>query len=166
MIENMKREGIEPEFRWVPAHIRIEGNERADKAAKEATGWRRIRDPGQSREVDTDQTAYRPPGYSLVTAMGAVPNSPLLVEWKEDWANEKTGRELTGYAQSQPLIHPIRTFVAYTGQRLSYCPMRSGDLLRIFSTKSKGVGSTVKFEIGFSNFFFSFADSAWDSYRE
>ena len=39
MIENMRRKGIEPEFHWVPAHIGIEGNERADKAAKEATGW-------------------------------------------------------------------------------------------------------------------------------
>ena len=27
----------------------------------EATGWRRIRDWGQPREVDTDKTAYRPP---------------------------------------------------------------------------------------------------------
>jgi ribonuclease HI len=94
MIENLRSKGIEPEFHWVPAHIGIEGNERADKAAKEATGWRRIRDRGRSREVDTDQTAYKPPGYSLVAAMRAVHNSLLLVEWKEAWMNEKTGREL------------------------------------------------------------------------
>lgn len=94
MIENMRRKGIEPEFHWVPAHIGIEGNERADKAAKEATGWRRIRDRGRLREVDTDQTAYRPPGYSLVAAMRAVHNSRLISEWKEGWTNEKTGREL------------------------------------------------------------------------
>jgi hypothetical protein len=94
MIENMRRKGIEPEFHWVPAHIGIEGNERADKAAKEATGWRRIRDRRQSREVDTNQTAYRPSSYSLVAAMRAVHNSLLLVEWKEGWTNEKTGREL------------------------------------------------------------------------
>jgi ribonuclease HI/uncharacterized protein YchJ len=94
MIENMRRKGIEPEFHWVPAHIGIDGKERADKAAKEATGWRRIRDRGRSREVDTDQTAYRPPGYSLVAAMRVVHNSLLLVEWKEAWTNEKTGRKL------------------------------------------------------------------------
>jgi ribonuclease HI len=39
MIENMRHKGIEPEFHWVPVHIGIEGNERADKAAKEVTGW-------------------------------------------------------------------------------------------------------------------------------
>lgn len=34
IIENLRRKGIEPELRWVPAHIGIEGNERADKAGK------------------------------------------------------------------------------------------------------------------------------------
>ncbi|RDL35892.1 uncharacterized protein BP5553_06504 [Venustampulla echinocandica] len=96
MIENMRRKGIEPELHWVPAHTGIEGNERADKAAKEATGWRRIRGRERSREVDTDQTAYRPPSYSLVATIRAVQNSLLLVEWKEAWTNEKTGRELYG----------------------------------------------------------------------
>jgi hypothetical protein len=94
MIETMRRKGIEAEFRWVPAYIGIEGNERADKAAKEATGWRKIRDREQSREVNTGQTAPRPPGYSLVAAMRVVHSSLLLAEWKEGWTNEKTGREL------------------------------------------------------------------------
>ena len=61
---------------------------------KSITGWRRIKDRGRSREVDTGRTAYRPPGYSLVAAMRAVHNSLLLAEWKEGWTNEKTGREL------------------------------------------------------------------------
>lgn len=61
---------------------------------REATGWRRIRDRGQSKEVDTDRTAYRQPGYSLVAAMRAAHNSLLATEWREAWTNEKTGREL------------------------------------------------------------------------
>jgi tubulin alpha len=77
MIENVRRKVVELELSWVPAHTGIEGNERADKAANEATGWRRIRDRGRSRDVDTVETAYRSPGYSLVASMRAVNNALL-----------------------------------------------------------------------------------------
>ena len=55
--------GLEVRLRWIPAHRGIEGNVQADKAAKEATGWRQVRGHrGRVTEVMTDATAPRP-GY-------------------------------------------------------------------------------------------------------
>jgi hypothetical protein len=45
-IENLRRKGIRAGVTLGTSHMGIEGNERADKAAKEATGWRRIRNRG------------------------------------------------------------------------------------------------------------------------
>jgi ribonuclease HI len=39
-VESLQRSGQKVVVRWVPSHEGIEGNEAADIAAKEATGWR------------------------------------------------------------------------------------------------------------------------------
>ena len=40
-LDSLCDEGKEVEFHWIPAHQGINGNELADSAAKQATGWRK-----------------------------------------------------------------------------------------------------------------------------
>ncbi len=41
--EQLVQQGHNISIRWVPGHNKIEGNERADRAAKEAAGERKVR---------------------------------------------------------------------------------------------------------------------------
>ena len=40
-IDSLRDQGKKVEFHWIPAHQEIEGNELADSAAKQATGWKK-----------------------------------------------------------------------------------------------------------------------------
>ena len=85
----------EVEIHWIPAHEGFEGNERADREAKRATGWRDRRYRGQVKEFDTPHTA--PPARCtrrLITTVKRLIKDTANKEWAEDWNQCTKGRDL------------------------------------------------------------------------
>ena len=78
------------------AHMGIAGNDLADKAAKEATGWRLKKTRrGGTRELDTGSTAAQTPLVrELVSAKATILGRRASAEWKNKWSKEIRGREL------------------------------------------------------------------------
>ena len=57
-LDTLRSQGKPVSFHWTPSHKEIKGNEDADIAAKEATGWRRAkRRNGKWKEWDSSYTA-------------------------------------------------------------------------------------------------------------
>lgn len=81
-IEKLRKDGYVIELQWVPAYMGIAGNELADKAAKEATGWRLKKTRrGGTRELDTGSTAAQTPLVKeLVPAKATILESSSRVE--------------------------------------------------------------------------------------
>ena len=79
------------EISWIPAHTGIDGNEAADLAAKEATGWR-----SNSREQARPSAPLRQL-YSLKSTLITWINKHVAEQWAADWANETKGRKSYEY---------------------------------------------------------------------
>ncbi|OAQ65570.1 zinc knuckle [Purpureocillium lilacinum] len=73
------------EIRWVPAHTGVQGNEDADRAAKEATGWRERGAPGPRAEMPAEL-------YSLRSTRKTWTHKEAQKAWAARWAAEKRGR--------------------------------------------------------------------------
>jgi hypothetical protein len=71
--------------RWIPAHVGIPGNEAADQAAKEATGW---------REDGRSQQPANPPSqlYPLRTTLRRWCKTQAERAWTSAWREDKKGR--------------------------------------------------------------------------
>ena len=71
--------------RWIPAHVGIVGNEAADRAAKEATGWR----PNGFRRHPADTTHRLYPMRSTLRKLCEIQTKNA---WAARWRAEEKGR--------------------------------------------------------------------------
>ncbi|KAJ6436788.1 reverse transcriptase [Purpureocillium lavendulum] len=76
------------EFRWIPAHVGVPGNEAADRAAKEAAGH----DPSVRAAAEPPP---EPPWLRTLTATTkSTIRKTIKEEWKQAWETAKHGRDL------------------------------------------------------------------------
>jgi ribonuclease HI len=84
-IQTLRAQGLTVEVRWIPAHKGIYGNEAADRAAKEATGWRQRGPPGPR--------AQQPPILrSLKATLKMWSHRVVNSRWQAQWQQETRGR--------------------------------------------------------------------------
>ena len=96
LIDNVRRMGYEVQLHWVPAHIGIAGNEAADIAAKQATGWRqKKRRNNKLIEYDSYKVSWTPKHVEVLkSAQKQAIAKITTASWCETWANETRGRTL------------------------------------------------------------------------
>lgn len=94
-LDTLRSQGKPVSFHWISSHKQIRGNEDADIAAKEATGWRRVkRRNWRWKEWDSGYTAKEQTlGRSRATVKLALEQN-TSEQWETAWSNEKTGREV------------------------------------------------------------------------
>lgn len=85
------QKGVQVEVRWVPAHTGILGNEKADAAAKEATGWRANSVSAANRAAPPERL------YPLQATLKTWIKQEVQKEWEYSWTTETRGRTCYKY---------------------------------------------------------------------
>ena len=87
------------ELHWLPAHSGVDENEKADKAAKESTGWK-LKKHRNNRfvEEDTNRTAQKVFISPFKAGIKAVHRQQIDIKWAESWAAESKRKELRALA--------------------------------------------------------------------
>ncbi|KAJ5472151.1 RNA-directed DNA polymerase from mobile element jockey [Penicillium diatomitis] len=87
-LDEARSQGWEVQFRWIPAYIRVSGNEAADQAAKEAAGV----DPNARANAEP---LLEPDSLRTLTATTkSTIRRAMRNEWDQAWEKCKHGREL------------------------------------------------------------------------
>ena len=87
---------------WIPAHTGVSGNEAADVAAKEATGWRAQGPPGAASPTP-------PHLHTLISACKTKVRARVDQQWEEQWKAEVRGR-VTYKLTKKPTKHVLDKF--------------------------------------------------------
>ncbi|KFZ25165.1 hypothetical protein V502_00356 [Pseudogymnoascus sp. VKM F-4520 (FW-2644)] len=87
-LDKLRDQGWEVQFRWIPAHVGVPGNEAADQAAKEAAGHNpnARANPNPPLEPESLRT--------LMATTKSTIRQTMRDEWETSWEAAKHGREL------------------------------------------------------------------------
>lgn len=126
--------------RSIPALQGIEGNERADRVAKEATGWRVERNhKGKLVPVDTENTSFETGGLQQpLSAFKGKLKTLVYGKWEQNWQRDQRGRVLFKIA-SEPSKKQVEIHSKFSRPLSSIlAEMRTGHIgLRYFLYRRK-----------------------------
>jgi tubulin alpha len=83
VLDRLRQLGWEVEFRWIPAHVGVPGNEEADRMAKEAANPAQITERSGANSIRT-----------LIATTKSAIRQTMKHEWEVAWENAKHGRDL------------------------------------------------------------------------
>ena len=84
-VDSLQKSGHTIVVRWIPSHEGIEGNEAADMAAKQATGWREGPSTGPRADLPTEL-------YTLQATRKMWAHKQANKDWLSSWQQETKGR--------------------------------------------------------------------------
>lgn len=91
------------EIHWIPAHVGVEGNELADRLAKEATGWK--------ADGSRGETASTPPDLQhLISAELCRMRARTIAQWTEKWRDPSTSGRAIRRLEPEPNPHILDKF--------------------------------------------------------